>query len=60
MQGEIPVVDPKYQKSTAMMFGIGKAKHVVNKISLFLMMRAFEIPVCSFGSSIDKGCNHLL
>ena len=60
MQREILIIDPKYQESTAMMFGIGKTKHIVNKISISLMMNKFEVPVCPFGSSIKKGCNCFL
>ena len=39
------------------MFGVSEAKYVVNEVSFAFVVIAFEIPMCPFGSSIDKGCD---
>ena len=60
MHRKILVINSKYQESPARMFGVGKTKHVMNKISFVFMVTAFEVPMCAFSASTKKVCNRLL
>ena len=42
------------------MSAVGEAEYVMNQICFVLVMTAFKIPVCPFGSSPDQGRNCLL
>ena len=51
---KVLIVNSKYQKSVASMFGVGKAQDIANKFRIPGVMLAFEIPVRAFSLSIDK------
>ena len=54
MQRKVLIINPKYQKSIPNMFGVCEAQDVVNEISAACVMLALEVPIRSFGFSIDK------
>ena len=60
MQGQLPVINAKYQISAPAMVGVGKAKDVVNKVAFALVVAAFKIPIRAFRAVIDQSTNSVL